>query len=164
MQRQSIYLTHIMFSYKQAIYLHVVVQLAISWRSMKQVITSTSSNHAEILVIREASQECVWLRSVIQHIRGTCDLSSRKVILIILYEDNVVCIAQLKDGQIKGDRTKYTSLKFFFTRDFEKDRDINIQQIRSSDNLAYLFMKALPTAIFEKLLYNIGVCRLTDVN
>ena len=35
----------------------------ISWRSTKQTITATSSNHAEILAIHEASRECVWLRS-----------------------------------------------------------------------------------------------------
>ncbi|XP_048599946.1 secreted RxLR effector protein 161-like [Brassica napus] len=32
---------------------------AISWRSMKQTIAATSSNHAEILAIHEASRECV---------------------------------------------------------------------------------------------------------
>ena len=93
---------------------------------MKQTLTTTSSNHAEILAIHETSWECVWLRSVIQHIRGTCDLSSRKVILIILYEDNVVCIAQLKDEYIKGDRTKHISSKNFFTHDLQRNGDINI--------------------------------------
>uniref|UniRef100_A0A1U7WMR6 Uncharacterized protein LOC104229005 n=1 Tax=Nicotiana sylvestris TaxID=4096 RepID=A0A1U7WMR6_NICSY len=34
-----------------------------------------------------------------------------------LYEDNVSCIAQLKGGYIKGDRTKHISPKFFFTHD-----------------------------------------------
>ncbi|XP_021760249.1 uncharacterized protein LOC110725087 [Chenopodium quinoa] len=42
---------------------------SIFWRSMKQTIAATSSNHAEILAIHEASHECVWLRSVIQHIQ-----------------------------------------------------------------------------------------------
>ena len=51
---------------------------AISWRSMKQTISATSSNHAEILAIHEASRECVWLRSVIQHIREDCGLSTGK--------------------------------------------------------------------------------------
>ena len=32
---------------------------SISWRSMKQTIAATSSNHAEILAIHEASRECV---------------------------------------------------------------------------------------------------------
>ncbi|KAL0824549.1 hypothetical protein Bca101_048226 [Brassica carinata] len=41
---------------------------AISWGSMKQTIVATSSNHSEILAIHEASHECVWLRSMTQHV------------------------------------------------------------------------------------------------
>ncbi|KAG8496930.1 hypothetical protein CXB51_008145 [Gossypium anomalum] len=65
---------------------------AISWRSMKQTIVATSSNHAEILAIHEASHECVWLRSMIQHIRNNCGLSSRKKATTVLFEDNTACI------------------------------------------------------------------------
>ncbi|XP_074318046.1 secreted RxLR effector protein 161-like [Silene latifolia] len=107
-----------------------VVVLAISWRSMKQTITATSSNHSEILAIHEASRECVWLRS---------------------------------EGYIKGDRTKHISPKFFFTHDLQKSGDINVQQIRSSENLADLFTKALPTATFKKLLHQLGLRRFKDL-
>ena len=81
----------------------------------------------------------------------------------ILYEDNAACIAQLKDGYIKGDRTKHISPKLFFTHDLEKIGYINVQQIRSNENLADLFTKALPTSTFERLLHKIGMCRLKDV-
>ena len=40
----------------------------ISWRSTKQSIVATSSNHAEIIAIHEASRECVWFRSIIHFI------------------------------------------------------------------------------------------------
>ena len=36
--------------------------IAISWRSIKQTMVVTSSNHSKILAIHEASRECVWLR------------------------------------------------------------------------------------------------------
>ena len=49
-------------------YLFTCCDTSISWRSTKQSITATSSNHAEILAIHEASRECFWLRSVIHHI------------------------------------------------------------------------------------------------
>ena len=42
--------------------------MIISWRSVKQTMVATSSNHSEILAIHEAIRECVWLRSMIQHI------------------------------------------------------------------------------------------------
>ena len=32
---------------------------AISWRSVKQTMVATSSDHSEILAIHEASRECV---------------------------------------------------------------------------------------------------------
>ena len=49
-------------------YLFTCGDTAISWRSMKQTLVATSLNHAEIIAIHEASRECVWLRSITQHI------------------------------------------------------------------------------------------------
>ena len=80
-----------------------------------------------------------------------------------MYEDNAACIAQLKGGYIKGDRTKHISPKFFFTHDLQQNGEIEVQQIRSSDNLADLFTKTLPTSTFEKLRYKIGNCSLRDI-
>jgi hypothetical protein len=65
---------------------------AISWRSVKQTLVATSSNHSEIIAIDEASRECIWLRSLIQHIREKCGLSTIKDSPTILYEDNAACI------------------------------------------------------------------------
>ncbi|GJX34940.1 retrovirus-related pol polyprotein from transposon TNT 1-94 [Tanacetum coccineum] len=85
---------------------------AISWRSIKQTIATTSSNHAEILAIHEASRECVWLRNATQHIRRSCGISSENEAPTVLYEDNAACIAQLKEGYIKANRTKHSLPKF----------------------------------------------------
>ena len=143
-------------------YLFTYGDTAISWRSTKQSITATSSNHAEIIAIHEASRECVWLRSITNYIRKNCGLSSKEEIPTILFEDNAACIAQLKGGYIKGDRTKHISPKFFFTHDLQKNGEIEVQQIRSSENLADLFTKALPTSTFEKLVKRIGMRQLKD--
>ncbi|CAH9071211.1 unnamed protein product [Cuscuta europaea] len=50
-------------------YLFTCGGTSVSWRSMKQTIAETSSNHAELLAIHEASRECVYLRTVIRHTR-----------------------------------------------------------------------------------------------
>ncbi|RDX80245.1 hypothetical protein CR513_39229, partial [Mucuna pruriens] len=57
-----------------------------------QTTTVTSSNHAKILVLYEAK---------------TCGLFSRKVYLTIIYEDNVACNTQLKEGYVKEDGMKH---------------------------------------------------------
>ncbi|RVW75329.1 Retrovirus-related Pol polyprotein from transposon TNT 1-94 [Vitis vinifera] len=62
---------------------------AISWRSVKQTMVATSSNHSEILAIHEASRECIWLRSMIQHIRESCGLSSIKGFVLLGFTGKV---------------------------------------------------------------------------
>ena len=86
-----------------------------------------------------------------------CGFFLREKISIISYEDNTICIAQLKEGCIKRDRMKHISPKFFLTHELLKNGDIDVQQIHSCDSLAYLFTNALPTITFEKLLYDIGM-------
>ncbi|XP_033147239.1 uncharacterized protein LOC103868417 [Brassica rapa] len=135
---------------------------AISWCSMKQTIAATSSNHSEILAMHEASRECVWLRYMTQHIRSDSGMVEDNGPTII-YEDNAACIAQLKDGYIKGDRTKHVLPKFFFTHELQKAKEVSITQIRSSENSAYLFTKSLPTSTFRKLTQQIGMRRLKDL-
>ncbi|XP_059284817.1 uncharacterized protein LOC132038110 [Lycium ferocissimum] len=96
---------------------------------------------------------------MIHLIRKKCGLKCDKI-PTILYEDNAACIAQLKGGFIKGDRTKHISPKLFFTHELQKNSDINVQQIRSSDNMADLITKSLSTATFEKMVHKIGMRRL----
>ena len=137
---------------------------AISWRSVKQTMVATSTNHSEILTIHEASRECICLKSMIQYIRESCGLFFIKSDPKILFEDNAACIAQITGGYIKGDKTKHISPKFFYTHELQKSGEIYVQQIRSSDNLAYLFTKSLPTSTFKKLIHRIGMRQLKDIN
>ena len=135
---------------------------AISWRSQKQTLVATSSNHAEVIALHEASRECVWLRTMTQHIRTTCGLQVNKD-PTVLFEDNAACVAQIKEGYIKSDRTKHIPPKFFsFSRELEEKREISIQYVQSSNNSADLFTKSLPTAVFRKHIHDIGMRHLRD--
>lgn len=145
-------------------YIFTYGDTAISWRSTKQSLTATSSNHAELIALYEAGRECVWLRSMIQNIQEECGLESIKGNPTLLCEDNAACIAQIKEGYIKGDKTKHISPKFFFTYDLQKDGVIDVRQVRSSDNLADLFTKSLPTRVFKLLVQKIGLRRLKDMH
>ena len=94
---------------------------------------------------------------MIQHIQESCGVISIKDSLTTLFVDNVACIAQIKGGYIKRDKIKHISPKFFYTHEFQKSGEIDVQQIRSSDNLADLFTKSLSTLTFKKLIYKIGM-------
>ena len=98
----------------------------------------------------------MWLRSMIHLIREKCGLECDNV-PTTLYEDNAACIAKLKGGFIKGDRTKHISPKLFYTHEFLKSGDINVQQIRSGDNVTDLFTKSLQTVTFKKMVHKLGM-------
>ena len=118
-------------------------------------MVATSSNHSDILALHEANHECIWLKSMIQHIQESCGFPFSKDNPTTLFENNAACIAQIKGGYIKGDKTKHISPKFFYTYELQKNGEIDVQQIRLSDNLADLFTKAFQTSMFRKLRYKI---------
>ena len=160
---QVTFLIHTKADHKQDIYLLMKILLFHKDLLSKLTISATSSNHVEIIAIHEASRECVWLGSVIQHICENCGLSSIKNSPMILYEDNAAFITQIKGGYIKGNRTKHIAPKFFYTHELQKSGNIDIKQIRSCDNLADMFTKPLPTTTFKKKVHNIGMRRLKDI-
>ncbi|XP_058775998.1 secreted RxLR effector protein 161-like [Vicia villosa] len=69
---------------------------AISWRSQKQTLVATSSNHAELIALHEASREFRWLRPVTRHIQGASGLPIDNN-PTILYEDKAACVTQMKE-------------------------------------------------------------------
>ena len=95
--------------------------------------------------MHEASCKCVWLRLADGFINGFCDFPNFPKSPIVIYGDDATCIAQIEAGYIKGDRIKHILPNFFFTHELLGSY-IDVMQVRSSDNIAYLFTKSLPTA------------------
>ncbi|CAA7034448.1 unnamed protein product [Microthlaspi erraticum] len=141
-------------------YVFTIGGTAVSWRSQKQTLVATSSNYAETIALHEACRECVWLRSMTHHIQESSGIVTEKEPTKI-FEDNSACVTQLKEGYIKSDRTKHIPPRFFsYTQELQKNQEVDIEYIRSSDNAADLFTKALPTTVFKKHVHSIGMRRL----
>jgi hypothetical protein len=132
---------------------------AISWKSAKQTLIVTSTNHSEIIALYEASRECVLLRRLINHIETSCGIGVLESPTII-YKDNAACVAQMQTGYIKTNYTKHISLKLFYPHELQEHEEISILQTKSCDNFMNLFTKSLPLAIFDKCVKDIGIRRL----
>jgi hypothetical protein len=50
---------------------------------------------------------------MINHIYKSCGIGAIES-LIVIYEDNAVCVTQMQTGYIKTGYTKYISLKLFY--------------------------------------------------
>ena len=135
---------------------------AISWKSSKQTLVSTSTNHSEIIALYEASRECVWLRRMVDHILKSCGIGALDAPTII-FEDNAACVVQMESGYIKSNLTKHITPKLFYPHELQKNGEIEILQTKSCDNLADLFTKSLPYSTFHKCIEGIGMVRLRDL-
>ena len=136
---------------------------AFSWRSTKQTLVTTSSNHAEIIALYEATRECLWLRSMMGFISSNTKTSiHEKMPPTIIYEDNAACVYQTQVGYVKTERTKHIDPKYFFAQE-RNNGEIKIESISSDLNLADLFTKSLPASRHKKLVHGIGMRRLNDI-
>jgi hypothetical protein len=85
----------------------------ISCKSCKQTLVVTSTNHLEIIVLYEASHECVWLHRIINHMHKSCGIGAIESPTVI-YEDNIAFITQIQMGYIKTNYTRHISPKLFY--------------------------------------------------
>jgi hypothetical protein len=74
---------------------------------------------------------------VINHIETLCGIGALESSTII-YEDNDVCVAQMKTGYIKTNYMKHISLKLFYPHELQEHEKNSILQTKSCDNLADL--------------------------
>ena len=134
----------------------------ISWRSAKQTLVATSTNHSEIIVLYEAARECIWFHRMIGHIQKSCGMNTVDAPTII-YEDNAACVAQMHMGYVKSNLTKHIAPKFFYPHELQKSGEIKILQAKSCENLADLFTKSLPASSFHRFVCGIGMRRLREL-
>ena len=96
------------------------------------------------------------------HVMNSCGVESNPSPTII-YEDNRACIAQIQSGYVKSNMTKHISPKFFHTHELQNKGEIMVTHVRSCDNHADMFTKALPSLTLEKCRHGIGMRRLREV-
>jgi hypothetical protein len=129
----------------------------ISWKSIKQTITATSTNHSELIAFHKATRETVWLRQMHKIITEQCKFAQDSKPTMV-FEDNAACVAQLGAGFIKTDRTKHICPEIFgFIQELIQSGQIEVKKIESAHNLADMLTKALPAHTHRKLVQVAGM-------
>ena len=97
--------------------------------SVKQTVTTTSTNHVELLAFHEATREAVWLRTLEGIVAKQCNIKVQER-PIVIYKDNASCVRQMQSGFIKADRTKHISPHIFtYSQDLVESGQIEIRKI-----------------------------------
>ena len=145
-------------------YIFLYSNAPISWKSVKQTVTATSTNHSELIAFHEATREAVWLRNLHRLLITQTGLNT-PINPTIIYEDNAACVAQVGAGFIKNDRVKHIDPQIFsYTQELITSGQIQVQNVESAHNIADLLTKALPAYTHRRLVQAAGMRLLHEIS
>ena len=124
--------------------------MAVSWSSQKQSIVALSSCEAEYIAATSATCQAVWLSRLLG------ELMSNEAMKAKLLVDNQSAIT-LSKNPVHHSRTKHIDTRYHFVRQCVEDKKIEIDFVRSEDQLADIFTKALGKAKFLDMRDRIGI-------
>jgi hypothetical protein len=130
---------------------------AVSWKSKKQTRVATSTAHAELLALYEGGREAAWLWRLETFIEKSTGLIGGKVPPIVIHEDNEACITQVQKEFMRTDATKHIDPMHHSWLQQEQGTTIQIRPVRSMENTADIFTKALPNESHWRHLNGLGL-------
>jgi hypothetical protein len=124
---------------------------AISWRSGKQKIVTLSSMESEYVALTDAAKEGLFLKQLINE-----QQPNRINQPIIIYEDNQSSI-KTAQNRIHNNRSKHIDVRHHFIREQVEMKNIKIEYIPTTDQIADIFTKALGATLHVKHTRNLGL-------
>jgi hypothetical protein len=119
-----------------------------SWCSKKQEIIAQSTAEAEYVA---ATNQVLWLRKILADL----DMEQKKATKV--NADNQTAIA-ISNNPIFHGKTKHFKLKYYFLREVQKNKELQLIYCKTEDQLADMLTKPLSKTRFETLRNKIGVC------
>ncbi|CAI7930820.1 unnamed protein product [Closterium sp. NIES-54] len=110
---------------------------AVSWRSTRSSLVSTSTTKAEIYAGAMAAQELRKLTFLLT------DLSERPSFAPTLFTDNKATILLCREPRLES-RVKHINVRYFLLRDLQRRGQARFDFVESEANTADIFTKALP--------------------
>ena len=124
--------------------------MAVCWSSQKQSIVALSSCEAEYIAATTATYQAVWMNRLIG------ELTNNEETKVKLLVDNQSAIT-LSKNPVHHNRTKHIDTSYHFIRECVEDKKIEIAFIRTEDQLADMFSKALRRLKFQEMGGRIGI-------
>lgn len=122
----------------------------VSWSSQKQKTVALSSCEAEYIAAAAGACQGVWLSRLLGDLTGRAPTKFRLLV------DNKSAIALCKNP-VFHDRRKHIDMKFHFTRTCIERGQVDVDHVRTEEQLADILTKALGFVRFIELRRLLGV-------
>ena len=125
----------------------------IFWFSRRQSCVDLSNTERELILAAESAKQAIWLNRILVEL-GIPELP------VPLRCDNQGAIA-LYDP-VFHQKTKHIDVRFFFPKDAQAEKKIDVSYIETKSQLADIFTQVLPAPRFEKLRCSLNICEIEN--
>ena len=129
---------------------------AVDWFSKKQPVVALSTTEAEYVALSAATQEEVWLNSLLLDIKATPQIP------VVIKEDNQGTIVVARNP-ISHNRTKHIDIKFHYVREALEDGIIDLIYCPTEQMAADILTKPLTHQRFDTLRLEMGLKNLPSI-
>ncbi|XP_074317920.1 secreted RxLR effector protein 161-like [Silene latifolia] len=133
-------------------YVFMLADGAVSWRSVKQTLTATSTMEAEFVSCFEATLHGVWLKSFICGLR-VIDSICRP---LRMYCDNSAAVFMAKNNK-SGSRSKHIDIKYLAIKERVLEKKVIIEHISTELMIADPLTKGMPIKTFKDHIVRMGL-------
>jgi hypothetical protein len=125
---------------------------AISWKSSKQTVTTSSTMYAEFVACYEATGQVNWLKKFIPGLNVVDSIHKP----LKLYCDNDPAVQYAHNNRSSG-AAKHIDIKYYVVKDKVRDQIISLEHISTEKMLADPLTKGLPPNVFREHVAGMGL-------
>ncbi|KAJ4976296.1 hypothetical protein NE237_001402 [Protea cynaroides] len=127
---------------------------AVSWRSVKQPKTASSTMEAEVVACCEAVSQASWLRQFVIDLKVISSIERP----IKIYCDNTSAVS-FSNNTCSVSRCRHIEIKYFVVKEDVQDHHVQIEYVSTDDMVADPFTKGLPANVFVAHVGHMGLCK-----
>ena len=127
----------------------------ILWSSKKQSCVVLSTMEAEYVACSTATQDAVWLRSFLQHLK----IVKTALELVTIFCDNTAALAVAKGPKYNG-KTKHIKKIYHYIKDAIIEKDVVLKHISTNNMEANPLTKPIARDVFFKHVRSLDLCRM----
>ncbi|XP_074306256.1 secreted RxLR effector protein 161-like [Silene latifolia] len=133
-------------------YVFMLADGAVSWRSVKQTLTATSTMEAEFVSCFEATSHGVWLKSFISGLR-VIDSICRP---LRMYCDNSAAVFMAKNNKSES-LSKHIDIKYLAIKERVQEKKVIIEHINIELMIADPLIKGMSIKTFKDHIVRMGL-------
>jgi histone deacetylase 1/2 len=143
--------------YSRTGYVVMFANAAICWQSTKQQALTCSSTEAELYALNELSREMKWMKNLMANVGIIA-----KTKPMILWQDNT-STQSIANDLLNDHRTKHMDVREKFVTLQIEQKQQELRNIDSQDQIADIFTKPLSFTPFQKHTLALGLTRQSDL-